>query len=79
MLDSELCSSYDRRSIWSGKAQKRCIAPETGLKPTEKPYNPRSSPRSPVRARLGAGKALFEAFTASARIPHLDVDKLPPT
>ena len=34
---------------------------------------------APVRARLGAGKALFEAFTDSASIPHFDAKLLPPT
>ena len=72
MLDSELCS------IWSGIAQKRSLAPAASLPPAKKPYDLRFSPRIPIRARLGADKALFEAFTASAQIPLFNADRLPP-
>ena len=44
----------------------------------QKPYGPHFSHRAPVRARLGADKALPDAFTSSAQIPLFNANRLPP-
>ena len=44
----------------------------------QKPYVPRFAPRAPSRSRLGAGRALPEAFTSSVKIPHFEAGSLPP-